>query len=62
MNKNAYTLIELIIVIVVISIISVIAIPRYVNLSDEAKETSEQAVVGAVKQGIENYNMREALD
>jgi MSHA pilin protein MshA len=37
MKQKGFTLIEMIVVIVLLAILSVVAVPRFINLSDEAK-------------------------
>lgn len=46
-KRKTFSLIELIAVIAILSIVSVIAIPRYVNIQQEAAEATVNAVFGA---------------
>ena len=54
-NKSGFTLIELIMVIVILAILALVAIPKYSNLTVEAKDASEKGVVGGVRAGIHTY-------
>ncbi|WP_319200559.1 prepilin-type N-terminal cleavage/methylation domain-containing protein [uncultured Ilyobacter sp.] len=57
MNK-AFTLIELMIVLFVISLVSAIAIPKYSNLTSEAKVANVQANLSNLNTAIEMYNLK----
>ena len=50
--QRAFTLIELVVVLVVIGFLAAIAIPRFVDLTGQAKRASEQGTVGGVRAGI----------
>ncbi len=49
MKRKKFTLIELIAVIVILGIVSVIAIPKYVNMQEEAADSAAQGVFGAAQ-------------
>jgi len=55
MSRKGFTLIELVMVIVIIGILAVIAIPRFLDLADDAKRAAEQGTVGGVRAGIYSY-------
>ena len=52
MRRRGFTLIELVIVIVILGILSSIALPKFVNLSVQAKEGATKASLGGVRSGI----------
>ncbi|HOW59551.1 MAG TPA: prepilin-type N-terminal cleavage/methylation domain-containing protein [Candidatus Omnitrophota bacterium] len=54
-NQRGFTLIELIMVIVLLGLLAIVAIPKYYDLTTDAKTAAEQGVVGAVRSGIYTY-------
>jgi MSHA pilin protein MshA len=50
-----FTLIELIMVIVILAILAAVAIPRFFNLSTDARQAAEAGVVGGIRAGIQTY-------
>ena len=48
-NKKGFTLIELVMVIVILGILAAVAIPRYVNLQNEALDATFKGVCGGLK-------------
>jgi prepilin-type N-terminal cleavage/methylation domain-containing protein len=55
MNRRGFTLVELIMVIVLLGILAAVAIPKYVNLANEAKQAAEDGVVAAVRAALAIY-------
>lgn len=49
MQQRGFTLIELIIVIVILGILAVTAAPRFLDLSSDARKSTMQGVLGAVR-------------
>lgn len=56
MNRKGFTLIELILVIAILGILAVSALPRFLDISDEAESAARDGVVGAVRAGIAIYH------
>ena len=56
MNKQGFTLIELIMVIVILGILAIVAVPQFFNLGTRASAASESGVVGGVRAGIMTYH------
>lgn len=47
-NQSGFTLIELITVIVILGALAVIALPRYIDLQDEAERAATEGVAGSL--------------
>ncbi len=60
-NERGFTLIELVIIIVVLGILAAVAIPKYQDLSSEAKEASARAALGSLRSGIAIFYANEAI-
>ena len=54
-HKQGFTLIELIMVIVVLGILAAVAVPKFIDLSAEAKGSAEKGVVGGIRAGLQTY-------
>ena len=52
-SRNGFTLIELIIVMVILGIMAAVAIPRYQESIENAEASAEDAVISAIKGGLE---------
>ena len=51
-NQKGFTMIELIFVIIILGILAAVAIPRFLDMQEEAKLSAERGVVGGVRAGI----------
>ncbi len=54
-NNKGFTLIELIMVIVILGILSAVAVPKFFDLTTEAKTKNKKAVIGNIKAGLNLY-------
>ena len=52
-NKQGFTLIELVIIIILLGVLAAIAIPRYVDLRDQAIRASAQATLDAGRAAVQ---------
>ncbi|MCK4912222.1 MAG: prepilin-type N-terminal cleavage/methylation domain-containing protein [Candidatus Omnitrophica bacterium] len=53
--RKGFTMIEVVIVIVVLAVLAAVAIPRYIDLQNQANESAEAGVAGGVRAGIATY-------
>lgn len=59
-NRKAFTLIELIMVIVILGILAAVAIPKFVDLSEDAEESACEGLRGNVASACAIYYANEA--
>lgn len=52
MNRRGFTLVELIMVIVILGIIAAISIPKYVDLSSQAKTAAAKGAIGTIRAAV----------
>ncbi len=60
--KKAYTLIELVFVIVIIGVLASVAIPKFTNLTKNAKSSGIKSVVTSVQASIDNIHGKWIID
>lgn len=61
-NQSGFTLIELVLVIIVLGILSATAMPRFVNLSDDAKRATYVSTRGAMQEAVNLVHMKWTID
>ena len=57
-SSHAFTLVELVIVIAVIGILAAIAIPRFIDIRNEAYLAQRDGIIGSVRAGILTVSAR----
>lgn len=63
MKRNAgFTLIELVIVIIVLGILAATAVPKFINLQDDARASAVKGVEGAIHSAANIVYARAAID
>jgi prepilin-type N-terminal cleavage/methylation domain-containing protein len=60
-NPAGFTLIELVIIILVLGILAAVAIPRYVDMAGEARESACKGALGGFRSAISIYYANAAL-
>lgn len=60
-GQGGFTVIELVIIIIILAILAAVAIPKYQNLSGEAKEASARSALGSLRSAITIYYANQAV-
>jgi len=60
-SNAGFTLIELVIIIVVLGILAAIAIPKYQDISSDAKEASCRGALGGLRSGVTIFYANQAV-
>ena len=61
-NEKGFTLIEIVMVIILLGFLAAAALPRFIDLSDEAQRAGTQGVLGGVRGGIAIFYANTALN
>ncbi|MBD3257720.1 prepilin-type N-terminal cleavage/methylation domain-containing protein [candidate division GN15 bacterium] len=60
-NQKGFTLVEIVIIIVVLGILAAVAIPKYQDITGEAKEASCRAALGSLRSAITIFYANSAV-
>jgi prepilin-type N-terminal cleavage/methylation domain-containing protein len=60
-SKRGFTLIELVIIIVILGILAAVAIPKYQDMSSQAKDAACRGALGALRSGITIFYANQAV-
>ncbi|MFC1484862.1 type II secretion system protein [bacterium] len=60
LNRNGFTLIELIIVLSVICVLGIMSVPRFTDLINKSKENATKAELAVLRNAIETYYEKNA--
>ncbi|CED62119.1 MSHA pilin protein MshA [Moritella viscosa] len=61
-KQNGFTLIELVIVIIVLGILAATAVPKFINLQDDAKESALKGAEAAIRSAANISYSKSAID
>ena len=61
-RRSGFTLIELVIVIIILGILASVAVPKFINLSAKAKDTADDATIGALREAIHLQYMKNVTE
>ena len=59
-NHRGFTLIELVIIIVILGILAAVAIPKYQDMSSQAKDAACRGALGALRSGVTIFYANQA--
>lgn len=60
-SRAGFTLIELVVIIVVLGILAAVAIPKYLDIANDAKIASCKGALGALRSGVSLYYANAAI-
>ena len=60
-NEKGFTLIEIIAVLVILGILAAVAIPKYISMMDQSRQSAAQGAIAEVKSRASGYYANELL-
>ncbi|QFU23085.1 prepilin-type N-terminal cleavage/methylation domain-containing protein [Shewanella eurypsychrophilus] len=54
--SKGFTLIELVVVIIILGLLSVVALPKFINLGQDAHDSAAKSLFGAFSSGVKMYH------
>ena len=60
-NEKGFTLIEIIAVLVILGILAAVAIPKYLSLMDQSRQSAAQTAIAEMKARASNYYASQTL-
>jgi MSHA pilin protein MshA len=60
-SNQGFTLVELVIIIVILGILAAVAIPKYTDISAEAREAAARSALGSLRSGISIWYANQAV-
>lgn len=60
-KNGGFTLIELVLVITILGILAVAALPSFINVSTQARQSSRDGVTGAVRSGVSLFRANDLV-